>query len=303
MKNNPYIIGGAILIVLVIIFGGINLYDKKSETSDGLGQNLSEINGVASLTASSTASSSVSSVTNSAGSNSGAQGGSGVAVGGQRDGNGCLTGAGYSWDSEIGSCVRSWEKLTTFIPTKKWYVLQNNKVFSKNVFFTIDQNSKISGKVCNSFSGTVKFDNKLNTVTSGPIMSTLMACLDSDISNLESKFFRVLNGTADVSLNTNNGHLTFKKGNDVIEFTTNENEGSGSVTLITPGNGTVATNSGSACTAKGGQWSSQFKECLGVDNAVCTEIGGQFNECASACRNDPNAQVCTMQCVQVCEFK
>lgn len=292
MKNNPYIIGGAILIVLVLIFGGINLYDKKDSKQDIANSNSSELNEVASSTVSTSTPSNLSSGTHN----------SGAAVGGQRDGNGCLTGAGYSWDSEIGSCIRSWEKLTTFIPTKKWYVLQNNKVFSKNVFFTVDQNFKISGKVCNSFSGTVKFDNRLNTVTSGPIMSTLMACLDSDISNLEAKFFRVMNGTADVSLNTNNGHLTFKKGNDMLEFTTNENEGSGGTTGGVT-SGTISTNSGTACAAKGGQWSSQFKECTGVDSAVCAEMGGQFNECASACRNDPNAQMCTMQCVQVCEFK
>jgi putative hemolysin len=30
-------------------------------------------------------------------------------IGGQRDENGCLTGAGYSWDADIGACTRSWE--------------------------------------------------------------------------------------------------------------------------------------------------------------------------------------------------
>jgi heat shock protein HslJ len=148
-----------------------------------------------------------------------------MAIGGQRDANGCITGAGYSWDSEIGSCIRAWEKLTTYIPSKKWYIVQNNKVFSKDVFFTWDQNSNISGKICNSFSGTVKFDNRLNTVTSGPMMSTLMVCTDTDISNLDSKFFRIMNGTADVSLNGDNGRITFKKGSDAIEFTSDANFG------------------------------------------------------------------------------
>jgi len=35
----------------------------------------------------------------------------------------------------------------------------------------------------------------------------------------------------------------------------------------------------------------------------CIAQGGQFNECASACRHNPNAQVCTMQCVLTCTFK
>lgn len=30
-------------------------------------------------------------------------------IGGQRDEHGCLTPAGYSWDEEVGACVRSWE--------------------------------------------------------------------------------------------------------------------------------------------------------------------------------------------------
>jgi hypothetical protein len=67
--------------------------------------------------------------------------------------------------------------------------------------------------------------------------------------------------------------------------------------------GTVpAGNQGEQCTNIGGTWSEDYKECTGVSSEQCQEIGGTFNECASACRNDPNAQVCTMQCVQVCEF-
>ena len=56
------------------------------------------------------------------------------------------------------------------------------------------------------------------------------------------------------------------------------------------------------CNTQGGQWSEKVRECLGVDKKVCESIGGQFNECASACRNNPQAEVCTMQCVQVCEL-
>ncbi len=57
------------------------------------------------------------------------------------------------------------------------------------------------------------------------------------------------------------------------------------------------------CSAMGGVWDGVNLECLGIGANTCQEIGGTFNECASACRNDPKAEVCTMQCVQVCEFK
>lgn len=57
----------------------------------------------------------------------------------------------------------------------------------------------------------------------------------------------------------------------------------------------------SACVNAGGL-NALHGECLGIDAKTCQEIGGTFNECASACRHEPNAEVCTMQCVQVCEI-
>lgn len=57
------------------------------------------------------------------------------------------------------------------------------------------------------------------------------------------------------------------------------------------------------CLAYNGTWLTQSNECTGIKKGVCQRIGGTFNECASACRNDPTAKVCTMQCVQVCQFK
>lgn len=56
------------------------------------------------------------------------------------------------------------------------------------------------------------------------------------------------------------------------------------------------------CISEGGRWISEADECEGISEEKCSEIGGNFNECASACRNDPDAQMCTMQCVLVCEF-
>ena len=72
--------------------------------------------------------------------------------------------------------------------------------------------------------------------------------------------------------------------------------------LGAPIGGTVPAGD-NACESVGGTWDEVNGECLGVDANMCQEIGGTFNECASACRNDPYAEVCTMQCVQVCEVK
>ncbi|MFT4326647.1 MAG: hypothetical protein ACMXYK_04050 [Candidatus Woesearchaeota archaeon] len=57
-----------------------------------------------------------------------------------------------------------------------------------------------------------------------------------------------------------------------------------------------------ACEAYRGTWIESAEECEGISQNVCEDLGGNYNECASACRNDPDAEFCTMQCVFVCEF-
>lgn len=57
------------------------------------------------------------------------------------------------------------------------------------------------------------------------------------------------------------------------------------------------------CIFNNGNWINSAQECEGISKDDCVEMGGKFNECASACRNDPKAEICTMQCVLVCEFE
>lgn len=57
-----------------------------------------------------------------------------------------------------------------------------------------------------------------------------------------------------------------------------------------------------ACQLSGGTFDARHGECLGISSGQCSAIGGTFNECASACRNDPKAKACTLQCVQVCQL-
>ncbi|MCF7866637.1 hypothetical protein K9L67_04425 [Candidatus Woesearchaeota archaeon] len=51
-----------------------------------------------------------------------------------------------------------------------------------------------------------------------------------------------------------------------------------------------------------GKWINSVNECEEISALECDQLNGTFNECASACRNDPKADICTMQCVQVCTF-
>jgi hypothetical protein len=56
------------------------------------------------------------------------------------------------------------------------------------------------------------------------------------------------------------------------------------------------------CVMNGGESLEQFSECEGISQDTCEELQGEFQECESACRNDPDAAFCTQQCIQVCQF-
>jgi len=59
------------------------------------------------------------------------------------------------------------------------------------------------------------------------------------------------------------------------------------------------------CSQKGGVWYPKESLCEvnKLSESQCTAEGGQFNGCASACRHDPKAEACTMQCVLTCTFR
>jgi len=57
------------------------------------------------------------------------------------------------------------------------------------------------------------------------------------------------------------------------------------------------------CVSLGGNWINEYNECEYISEEDCFDIGGLFLECESACRHDPKAELCTLQCVPVCEVK
>ncbi len=60
-----------------------------------------------------------------------------------------------------------------------------------------------------------------------------------------------------------------------------------------------------SCESKGGTWYTDNNVCEinSLSENECTTNGGEFNSCASACRHNPKAEICTMQCVLTCTFK
>jgi hypothetical protein len=106
-----------------------------------------------------------------------------MSVGGSTDENGCLTAAGYSWDTEVSMCVRSWEREIS-IASNGIYTADG---FSLSIQTTGTGNEyTVSMKGCNSVNGTATYDNDTQTLKGGPFMSTKMACADEQLMNMES---------------------------------------------------------------------------------------------------------------------
>lgn len=57
-----------------------------------------------------------------------------------------------------------------------------------------------------------------------------------------------------------------------------------------------------SCEAVNGIWLAEYNECEYVSEEWCNQNNGLWHECESACRHDPEAEICTMQCVTVCRF-
>ncbi|MGE3279007.1 MAG: hypothetical protein AB7J40_04435 [Candidatus Altimarinota bacterium] len=56
------------------------------------------------------------------------------------------------------------------------------------------------------------------------------------------------------------------------------------------------------CASANGKWLEDHRECEYVSKEWCDQKGGTFNECGSACRHNPESQICTKQCVIFCKF-
>jgi hypothetical protein len=56
----------------------------------------------------------------------------------------------------------------------------------------------------------------------------------------------------------------------------------------------------SFCELKGGKWLGEYNECEGINAQDCSDLGGTFQECNSACRHEAQPVDCIEICVQVC---
>ena len=57
-----------------------------------------------------------------------------------------------------------------------------------------------------------------------------------------------------------------------------------------------------SCVSKNGTWVDEFNECEFISESDCYKMNGEYFECESACRHNPETDTCIMMCVQVCKF-
>jgi hypothetical protein len=86
---------------------------------------------------------------------------------------------------------------------------------------------------------------------------------------------------------------------DAIEIPVRFNSGEGNEAVLVESD---IREIGESCVVSGGTWLPGFNQCEYIGVEWCVNNDGIYAECESACRNDPNAEICTLQCVPVCSF-
>lgn len=91
-------------------------------------------------------------------------------------------------------------------------------VADANITITFDSQGRVGGNSsCNSYGGSYQAGPS-NALTFGDIISTLRACVDTRLMDLETEYYRALNGVASYSISGSTLRLTYN-GASVLEFT------------------------------------------------------------------------------------
>jgi hypothetical protein len=242
----------------------------------------------------------------------------GVVVGGDRDSHGCILSAGYTWCEVKNKCLRSWEEgcevKSVFDAVYNIdgvdYKLSGGTGYSnetKNTatIFGAPENLDINND-------GVKDYVMLITVSgsgSGTFFYVAGAVLDKigNISTTNSIF--VGDRIAPQNINMMNGKVVVNYADRKTEESMSARPSIG-VSKYFQVSGNILKevknySSINVCEGNGGVWypDENICEMNQLSKEECIKQGGKFNECASACRHDKKAEVCTMQCVLTCSFR
>ena len=125
---------------------------------------------------------------------------------------------------------------------------------------------------------------------------------------LSSVFILLLTGCASIEQPDISSHWTVQNGaREIVQLQQLEDAGVIQNLTIMESSPEQISASGPArvigCLENNGTWLQEHQECEFIGESQCTALEGAFNECASACRHDPDAMMCIQMCVPVCSFE
>ncbi|MBN1274673.1 hypothetical protein JXA12_00065 [Candidatus Woesearchaeota archaeon] len=207
-------------------------------------------------------------------------------IGGERDEHNCLVAAGYSYDEEVGACTRSWELdeeqraaariAVQSLSSEGWTVTEVLLADNCDACYTVelDRNgarntlSLADGKVIDASGG-----DWACTMEYQPVCGfAQVQCVTEPCLPVQQTFSNRCVAEAAGAFN------------------------------ITDGACEDAVNPEGACWSFDGTWLPEYQECEGMSEEQCENLGGTYDGCASACRHDPDAEICIEVCVPVCAF-
>ena len=107
-------------------------------------------------------------------------------IGGSRDAHGCLTAAGYSWNTSKQQCTRPWEDVQTprqLLQSGSWSLVSVNGVAVSGTL-SFPTRDTFTAKVCNTMNGTYRANQK--QIIFSRQMSTMMYCAEDGIMTAEN---------------------------------------------------------------------------------------------------------------------
>ena len=179
-----------------------------------------------------------------------------------------------------------------------------------------ESHSFITGKTTTAYVGP--YEIILNDITPYPIstkdiseeyVATLSISKDY-IEYIPSPLKQIKSGVALIDVKCNEGkHPVYKYNRMMAACVTDETENkllSRGWALLRLGLPATDNLSRDLCNSYQGKWLPEYKECNLLETPLqCSLLGGVYNECASACRHDPDFPnvVCTDNCVEVCSIE
>lgn len=244
-----------------------------------------------------------------------------IIVGGDKDKHGCLGSAGYSWCEANQKCLRVWEeKCGTGSPLNATYIIEGKEValykgIARENVATDPIITKVFGVPVEAdlnADGIKDYVMFLTRETSGSgTFFYVVVALTNKVGNvLGTNAVFLGDRIAPQNINVEKGIIlaNYVERKASEPFTTKPSLGVTKRLQVVDGvlkeiKDTIQVKTN--CEKLSGVWYplENICEVNQLSKKECVEKGGEYNPCASACRHDPKAEVCTLQCVLTCTIR